>query len=275
MFQEGFFDKVYYRFWQTDKENTAFANIFAIHGLGGHSFWFNNAANLFNKNNINFFSFDLQGFGESKYPKGTISSYKDWVSISKEILEKFLVNFNITVPVFILGHSMGALIAILLSKKVKSNGWILTVPGFEGYEQTWPLFDFTVPVFLKSLCRPTDNVSMPFGPELITKNKETQLQLKKDKLRVVNVNAEVFKEVYFLTLKSKALCKSFDEPVLMLQAGNDMVCSNSAMDKYFNDIRSKDKSKKTYTNVYHDLFIEDEVEQIVNDITEWIRVRAL
>ena len=87
MFQEGYFDKVYYRFWQVDN---AMANVFAIHGLGGHSFWFDSAGNQFNKNKINLFSFDLPGFGKSKYPKGEIPSYKDWIEVTRQVLEIFL-----------------------------------------------------------------------------------------------------------------------------------------------------------------------------------------
>lgn len=273
MLNEGYFDKVYYRFSGVEN-STAFANVFAIHGLGGHSMWFDNAAVLFNKNNINFFAFDLPGFGQSKYTRGTVDSYKIWIDISKEILQKFLIHFEIKAPVFILGHSMGALIAIVLAKLVKAHGWIISVPSFEGHPQSWPLTSFIVPVLSKALFNPKESITLPFGPELITKNKETQLKIKKDPLRVVNVTAQVYMHVYFLALAAKRSVKLLEESVLMLMAGNDMVCSNSAMDEYFNEIRSKDKVKKVYENSYHDLFIEDEIIQIVDDISEWIKNRA-
>ena len=270
MFDEGFFDKVYYRFLKIDSDN-AIANIFAIHGLGGHCLWFDNAGRMFNQNKINFFSFDLPGFGQSKYPKGTISSYKEWIDITKETLQKFLIYFGIKSPVFILGHSMGASIAILLSKNVKAHGWIISVPGFEGYSQTWPLFSFVFPVLFKAIVKPNENIILPFGPELLTKNKETQLKVKKDPLRVINVSAKIFMQVYLMSLAAKQFNISEDELVLLLQAGQDKVCSNEAMLEYFNKLKSKDKVRKVYENSYHDLFIEDELEQIVNDISVWIK----
>ena len=272
MLNEGYFDKIYYRFWQGEE---VFANVFAIHGLGGHCVWFDNAGQLFNKNKINLFSFDLPGFGQSKYPKGTIDSYKTWINTTRETLGKFLQTRNVTAPVFILGHSMGALIAIMLAKSVRASGWIISVPGFEGYDKTWPFKNFILPVLLKSIFKPQENVVVPFGPELLTKNKETQAGVKKDPLRVVNLTANVYKEVYLLTQSTKMSIDNVKGPVLLLQAGKDSICSNVAMDEYFNKITLSDKSKKVYENSFHDLFIGDELEQIVTDITGWIKDHIL
>ena len=271
MLHEGYIDKVYYRFWETDG---AVANVFAIHGLGGHCIWFDNAGNVFNRNNINLFSFDLPGFGQSKYPKGVITSYKDWIDITFLTLENFLTGFKVSAPVFILGHSMGSLIAVLLSKRVKTNGWILSVPGFEGNRETWPLFSLVFPILLKAVFNPKENLMLPFGPELLTKNKETQYKVKKDLLRVTNVSAGVYKNVYFMTKAAKKAAKSLKEPVLMLIAGKDKVCSIQAMEDCFSELESQDKSKKIYTSSFHDLFIEDEIDQVATDIAVWVKERV-
>ncbi len=270
MLYEGFLNNIYYRYWQIDKQNNAIANVFAIHGLGGHCIWFDSTAAMFNKRNINLFSFDLPGFGQSKYPKGTVSSYYVWLNETKETLEKFLLQFNVKEPVFILGHSLGALLAILLSKTVRANGWILSVPGFEGQKETWPFFSFIAPALFKGVFKPDENITMPFGPELLTKNKETQLKVKKDPYRVISPSAQIFKHVYFLSQKTKMLHDFPKEPVLLLIAGEDKVCSKAAMEEYFSKLQVEDKCMKIYTNSFHDLFIEDELSQIVNDISVWI-----
>ena len=274
MLHEGYFDKIYYRFWQSDNENKnqiILPTIFAIHGLGGHNLWFDNAGEKFNKRNINFFSFDLPGFGQSKYEKGTINSYKLWLTATHEVFQEFTDKFKTGSNIFILGHSLGALIAIMIKERIQPKGWILSVPGFAGYPKTWPFFSFILPVIISSLFNPEKKIILPFGPELLTKNKETQMKVKKDPLRVTNPTSKLFYEVYLLTLRAKILPRSFNAPVLMLEAGKDFVCSNQYIDKYFNDIKSKSKSKKVYTNSSHDLFIEDELEEIVNDIYEWIK----
>ena len=270
MLNEGFLENIYYRYWEIEKPETAIANVFAIHGLGGHSIWFDNAAGFFNKRKINFFSFDLPGFGQSKYPKGQIDSYNSWIEITKSTLEKFLHDFNIKAPVFILGHSLGALLSILLSEKVKANGWILSVPGFEGHKETWPLFSFIFPVLAKAVLKPEENIIFPFGPELLTKNEEVRQKVKRDPLRVVNVSARLFMQVYLLSLKAKEAKTFPKDPVIVLKANQDKICSNVAIERYFNELLNNDKCMKSYTNSFHDLFIEDELGQIVNDISVWI-----
>ena len=270
MLKEGFFDKVYYRFWQVEK-SSAIANVFAIHGLGGHCMWFDNAARIFNENNINHFSFDLPGFGQSLFPRGEIGSYKEWITITRRVLETFLNEFQVSSPVFILGHSMGASIAVLLSKIVKTNGWIISVPGFEGHSDTWPLKDFIIPVLLKSVIKPKEEIIMPFGPELLTKNKDTQLKVKQDPLRVINPQSGLFMQVYLLSQMARRSYDLLSSPVFLLIAGKDTVCSNPAMEDFFEKIKISDKKMKTYTDSFHDLFIEDELNEIVSDISLWIK----
>ena len=277
MIREGYFDKVYYCFWHSGKseksENSSNvrANIFAIHGLGGHSLWFDTIARQFNENNINFFSYDLPGFGQSKYTRGKIDSYKTWISVSCEVLKRFLFEFNVNKPVFILGHSMGALIAILMSKKVRANGWVLSVPAFDGNNKTWPAFSFVLPVLLKAFVDPSKEIVLPYGPETITKCKEMQEKIKKDKLRVVNVDAIMYKHVFFLSLAAKKIFSFNNEPVLMLLSGQDVVCSNDAMNKYYEKISSGDKTKLIYDSAFHDLFIEEEALKAASDIAEWVK----
>ena len=270
MLHEGYIDNIYYRYWKVDKQNTAVANVFAIHGFGGHCIWFDSAGVFFNKRNINLFSFDLPGFGQSKFPKGTVSSYYVWLDETRKTLQKFLIQFDVKEPVFILGHSLGALISILLSETVKANGWILSVPGFEGEKNMWPFFSFIVPVLFKGVFKPDENIAMPFGPEVLTKNRDTQLKIKNDPHRVITPCAQMFKHVYFLSQRTKKMHDFPKEPVLVLLAGEDKVCSNAVMDEYFNKLNVEDKCKKIYTNSFHDLFIEDELNQVVNDISVWI-----
>ena len=273
MLKEGFFDKVYYRFWQTEKNSNSVANVFAIHGLGGHCMWFDNAAKIFNENNINHFSFDLPGFGQSLFPRGEINSYKEWITVTRKVLETFLSEFEVNSPVFILGHSMGASISVLLSKNVKANGWIISVPGFEGNSETWPLKEFIIPALLKSVIKPKEEIIMPFGPELLTKNIDTRLKVKKDPLRVINPQAKLFMQVYLLSQMARRSYDFLSDPVFLLIAGKDKICANPAMEDFFEKIKIPDKKMKTYTDSFHDLFVEDELNEIVSDISIWIKER--
>lgn len=272
MLRDGYLDKVYYRFFEV--ENPV-ANVFLIHGLGGHCLWFDEAGKLFNKHSINSFSFDLPGFGQSKYAKGKVDTYKIWINTTRDLLWSFISKYSKGKPLFIIGHSMGALIAMVLAKNVQASGWILTVPGFEGHKKSFPPLQFVLPTILSSIFMPTKKIIVPFGPDRLVKNKDMQCRLKEDPFRVIDQDAKIYLEVYLLGKLAKKLCKSFNEPLLMLQAEEDIVCSNEAMLKYFNLIPSSDKEKIVYQNAYHDLFVEDCLEQVIKDISSWINKQIL
>ena len=60
--------------------------LLAIHGLGGHSGWFDRLKDELAHSDIDLYAYDLPGFGtnhieankDSIYTKGHIESYKEW-----------------------------------------------------------------------------------------------------------------------------------------------------------------------------------------------------
>lgn len=269
MFKDGFIEKIYYRYWSV---SDPVACIFAIHGFGGHSIWFDNAAKHFNENKINFFSFDLPGFGQSKYERGYTPSYKFWIESSFHILKSLKHELGFTKPVFILGHSMGALISILLSLKIKPEGLILTVPGFEGAKSCWPS-SLVLSIMINSIVNPKKEILVPFGPDILTRNREKQLEMKGDPYRVIKPQAKSFFELKLLGIKAQSELPKLKTPLLLIKAGNDLVCSNTAMDSVYEKFKMPDKNISVYEGLYHDIFMEDEINSIVNDISSWVKNR--
>ena len=71
-------EKLKLRFWQSKKNSEVI--ILGIHGYSDYSNSFNIPANFFSKFNIDFYSFDLRGFGSHKN-KGL------WYSLESHILD--------------------------------------------------------------------------------------------------------------------------------------------------------------------------------------------
>lgn len=267
MLETGFIDKYYYRFWKNGSLPNA--NVFAIHGFGGHSIWFDKAGELFNKHNINFFSFDLPGFGQSNFTRGNIDSYNEWLRAVEDLYKNFSSNLSNDKPTFILGHSMGALLATIISSRLNPPGTILTVPGFEGAGDSWTP-GLIAKILFSSIFLPNKEIFVPFGPDKLTKNKDIIRDLKRDELRVISPRAKMFLQLKLLGFKAKKACKDLSCKTLMIQAKEDLVCSNDAMDIAFENITAVDKEKKLYEDLYHDIFLENELPKIVDDIAYWI-----
>ena len=45
------------------------------------------------------------------------------------------------------------------------------------------------------------------------------------------------------------------------------------MEDFFKKIKTSDKKMKIYTDSFHDLFVEDELNEIVSNISIWIKER--
>lgn len=266
MLETGFIDKIYFRYWRAEKPA---ASVIAIHGFGGHSIWFDKAGGFFNKNNISFFSFDLPGFGQSKYERGDVDSYMTWVNVAKSVFEHYKENHSKGKKVFIMGHSMGSLLTIMTNKEVNSDGIVLSVPGFDGSKEAWPL-KLVLSIMFNSIFSPQKPITVPFGPELLTRSREAQLECKKDPYRVISPKAKVFLQLKLLGMAAKKTLPKIKTPVFLIKAEKDMVCSNEAMDLAYKEILSSDKQIKEYKDFYHDLFLEEEQEEVVGDISTWI-----
>ena len=94
-----------------------------IHGLGAHSGWFEALASRLTSKDIFVLSFDLTGFGKQK--DTPFHSYKQWL-VNTQTAFIYIQSIMADKPVFLLGNSMGALVALqaVISQLVKPSGLI-------------------------------------------------------------------------------------------------------------------------------------------------------
>ena len=62
-----------------------------------------------------------------------------------------------------------------------------------------------------------------------------------------------------------------DLPLLMILAGQDKFCLNSASEIFFNLANSSQKTLKTYPKAAHDLFVLPEADDVNHFIADWIK----
>lgn len=241
----------------------------AVHGMGTYAGWFNDLNLVLSENKIASTALDLPGFGRSG-TRGEIKSYNSWVEALKETWKEATLQSE-NEKTFLIGHSLGAIIclAALPSLKPKPQGLIITSPGFMANLQSWSLFDFMVPTLLKALINHPEKIAPPFPPEVFE-------ALQKGQHKIDFLTAEVKPKLLLEMLKASQKAfwsfKNLKEmPLLMVLAGADKFCSNSASEIFFNLSNSSKKTLKTYAGLPHDLFVVPEAEEINHFILEWIK----
>tara|TARA_Y100001970_G_scaffold294301_1_gene450109 strand:- start:13271 stop:14179 length:909 start_codon:yes stop_codon:yes gene_type:complete len=114
------------------KDSSSKKNVLLIHGFGASKYhWRFNQTFLGNE--FNCFSIDLLGFGESSQPKAIITgdtNEEDGVHYSFDLWSKQIEDFTkeiIKGPVFLVGNSIGGVIALKAAKELKElcNGLAL------------------------------------------------------------------------------------------------------------------------------------------------------
>lgn len=246
--------------------------LLAIHGLGGHSGWFDRLKDELIKYDIDLYAYDLPGFGlnhveqerNSVYQKGHIDSYKEWKDFVRLKYIKLKEEFG---QVDVLGHSLGAVLASSIDFD-KNDKLILSVPGYKGAQDTFnPLFVGKALwhyAFDKKLFGKNVFLEMPVSDKL----QETPAF--RDELRVGTVSQNLLFEILQLGKVAKRKLPRIKNDVLMLQVAEDKVVDNSTQDEYFELIGSKNKSKQVFTDTDHDWIWTDKNAEMAQFIADWL-----
>lgn len=121
--------KLYIRYWLPECPK---AFMMFIHGAGEHSGQYSHLGMECLQRQIAFIAPDVRGFGNSVGPRGHIRRFQDYL----DDLDQLVVHLharNPELPVFLMGHSFGGLIAIRYAQQFckKIHGIILTSPALD------------------------------------------------------------------------------------------------------------------------------------------------
>lgn len=246
--------------------------VLAIHGLGGHSGWFDRLKEELVNYNVELIAYDLPGFGknhieesnESIFQKGHIETYREWVDFVKIKYSRLKNQFG---QVDILGHSLGAVIASSINFDVNDKV-ILSVPGYKGAKDTFNP-GFVGKVFWhyavdKVLFDKNVFVEMPVS------DKEQDTPAMRDELRVGTVSQNLLFEILKLGKAAKKNLPSIKNELLMLQVKDDKVVDNETQNEYFELLGSTHKQKYIFSDTDHDWIWTEQNYGIAKYIAQWL-----
>lgn len=97
--------------WQAHSPVKPVATVIIVHGIGEHQGRYETVVQTFLANSIATYTFDLRGHGLSTGTRGHIQSWDDYLIDLAQVV-KFVISLEGDRPLFLFGHSMGALIAL-------------------------------------------------------------------------------------------------------------------------------------------------------------------
>lgn len=258
--------KIFTRTWLPN-ENTR-GVVVITHGLNSHSGYYQWTAEQFTAHNFAVYSLDQQGRGQSEgerfYTDNIYDSVAD-VDYIVELAKKEQPNL----PLFILGHSAGGVLACLytLEHQEKLSGLIC-----ESFAFKVPAPDFALNV-LKGISHIAPHLhTIKLKNEDFSRNPEVVAAMNNDPL-IAN-ESQPSKTMEQLVKADERLEKEFSKitlPVFILHGTNDKATKPSGSQFFYDNTASTDKTLKLYEGHYHDLLNDLDKEIVVNDIIDWLK----
>lgn len=277
-YQEGNFQSydgldLYYQLWKPDSDCKA--AIIIVHGSFEHSGRYVNLAVWLVDNGYAVYSFDLRGHGRSGGKRAFVSSF----NLYARDLEQFILLVNkseIEKPVFLLGHSVGAIIVLLFEITRESTvigGMILSaivLKFINGIPALTKIFSsLTGRFFPEFKLEKLNSKYLSRDPRVISVYDNDPLVYKE------GVHAGVLLEFTRSIDKIRSQTDKINKPILILHGSNDRIADIEASRQLYLKARSADKTFKVYENFYHELFNEPGKEEVFTDIINWLNFRLL
>lgn len=258
---------IYYQAWLPDGDVKAV--LFLVHGLGEHCGRYMNHVNHFVPPGYAVYGLDHVGHGKSGGEREVIDRFTDYTGTLK-IYYEMVKGWQPGKPIFILGHSMGALITLtyLLDHQADFKGAIISAPPIKAGADITPI-TITMAKILSKIA-PKAGV-MALDPSSISRDQavvkayvddplgfhgKTPARLGAEMLGAMNrVNAEVGT----LTL-----------PFIVIQGSQDKLVDPGGAQMLYDKAGSKDKTLKIYDGLYHEVHNEPEREVMFKDLESWL-----
>ena len=255
---------LHYKNWHS--HDTAPCVIY-LHGLESHLEWFSNLAEFLNRNGMNVYAFDRRGSGLNKDRAGTCGEYfsgdlKSFIDLVKRE--------HPDSKVFLIGLCLGGKIAVNFFSSYPDllDGLILISPSLKS-RLRFSVFDK-----LSILFGPDKNFKVPIEDRMFTSNKRYLDYIGQDKGRLRHVTGRFLLKVSNIDRNLKQASHNIKLPVLLMLAGSDEIIDTDSVKKWFEKLPSTDKTIKVYKDYYHILTFEEKADEVMEDVVNWIWMRA-
>ncbi len=261
--------KIFYRIWEPEQ---ARQTLVLVHGFNQHSGLYKHVAAHFARKGFRVVALDQRGYGQSEGPRSYVDGFTDFVHDLGLLIERVSGSER---PILV-GHSMGGLISFLyaLTHPETIKCLVLSSPWFGTQRGLPPLLKLLAPTL--STLYPSFQIKLKTGgPSRATKNQEIAAAVRADPL-VANVATPRW---YVDAVRTHSLvfelAPGFKPPILVLQAGQELIANAPATRALFDRLTCSSKTYKEYPDKYHEVFNDPGYEQVFDEIIDWLEIQGL
>jgi len=263
--------KLYYQWWLP--ETTPKAVLLLVHGYAEHSGRYTHLAEHFTRLGYAIYACDLRGHGRSEGPQAYINRFFDYI----HDLRAFLNLVKEREPgrkIFLLGHSMGAVVASLFAVECQSElaGLLLSGAGILIGGNVNPLMvrlsALIAALFPKLGVTKIDSALISRDPDVVARYDSDPLVYRgkvhaRTGYEMLKAGQQVLQNAHRITL-----------PILIMHGTADKLADPEGSKLLYEKVGSSDKTLKLYEGFYHEVFNDPEKERVFADMAAWLDKRA-
>ena len=242
-----------------------------IHGFNSHSGYMAWPADQFAGAGFAAYALDHRGRGKSEGERFYVEKFSDWLEDVDELVG-IAKSENLGLPVFVLGHSVGGVIAssYVFEHQHEIAGLIC---------ESWA-FDVGLPNLVQLAFEGVGYLA-PHLPlyslknEIFSRDPEVVAQMNSDPL-IANEKqpAETASEVLKAAARLKENMPNLNVPVFIIHGTDDKATLPRGSQYFYDHVGSEDKTLKLYEGGYHDLLNDIDKKIVMADILAWVDERV-
>lgn len=261
---------LYRRSWLPDGDTRA--TILLVHGLGEHCGRYEHLAAHCNERGFAVHAVDHYGHGKSDGRAGYVERFSVYLDGIRALRDAVRAEHTDT-PMFLVGHSMGGLIAaaLLTENSPDYRACVLSGPALKTDEE--PPAPVMGLIRLISRLLPTVPL-IGLDPSGISRDPAVVGAYVADPLvHHGKLSARLIAEMGKAMRVTRAAAPVVSLPLLILHGEQDVLTSPQGSAEFHDNAGSTDKTLKTYPGLCHEIFNEPEKDAVLADMTSWLEAR--
>ena len=257
--------KIFFRSWRP--ETKARATVVIVPGFNAHSGYYEHVAEHLVADGLSVYAVDLRGRGNSEGERFFVESFDDYVRDVEAVME-IAKTREPALPMFMLGHSAGGVVACLYTLDHPAD---LTGLICESFAHELPAPDFVLSVF-KGLSHLAPHAHILHLPnERFSRDPVVVEAMNNDPL--IENETQPTQTMAAMVRADERLKQNFPQitlPVLILHGTEDKNTRPSGSQHFYDNAGSSDKTLKFYDGGFHDLLNDVDKDVVLADIVAWI-----
>jgi alpha-beta hydrolase superfamily lysophospholipase len=272
---DGYFEgvgglRLYYRAWEVPRPRSAIA---VVHGLGEHGGRYEAFAQRLGNYGFSTFVLDLRGHGLSDGRRGHVRRFEVFLQDVDRFRREIQGLIDVGSPMFLLGHSMGGLIALRYLEEFDTpfRGGIIVSPWL-ATAMPVPRWKVTLAGVLNRVL-PAIPIKSNIPAEHLSRDPAIVREYRDDPLVHSSVTPRLFSEASIAMGLVLQRSDRIRVPLMFALAGADQVVATPRSEAFARSLSAKDVKIHVYEDSYHEIFNDLDRSLALNDLRTWIASR--